>query len=561
MARCPGYEEGSHRYGRARNPGPGTYIRRMRKSFAVTLGAIGLAHSLGAQPSRGVGSVRFETSCAPTTQPTFVRAVALLHSFEFGDATKAFNDVLATDSTCAMAYWGIALSSWGNPFAAGNKGEAQLQRGLVAIDRGRALKSGSERERGFLDAAAKLFDNYKSTDQRTRVIAYRDALGALAARYPRDDEAAIFSALAIAFAADPNDKSYKDQHKAGAILKPIAARQPNHPGIAHYLIHTYDIPALADEGLPAANRYATIAPASAHAQHMPSHTFTRVGQWNESVAANTRSAKAALDEGSVAEALHASDYMMYAYLQTGHDTAAARVLAGLPSLAERFDPNAVGSAAPPAAGFFAMAAIPARYAIERGDWKRAAALTVRASAFPFTDAISWFARGIGAARSGDTTLAAESVRQLQRLHDVLTEKKEVYWSQQVEIQRRGVDAWLTWARGSKSAAITAMRQATEMEAATEKNAMTPGPLLPAREMLGEMLLANGDGKAALREFEQTLEVEPRRFRALAGAMSAATTVGDNAAARRYARQIAQICEGGDRPGRPELARAREVAAR
>jgi hypothetical protein len=533
----------------------------MRKSSVVTLGVIVAVHTLGAQQPRGVGTVRFETSCAPATHSTFTTGVALLHSFEFGAATKAFNDVLATDSSCAIAYWGLAVSSWGNPFAAGNKSDAQLQRGLAAIERGRSLRSGTAREQAYLAAAAKLFENYTSTDQRSRVAAYRDDLATLAARYPNDDEAAIFSALAIAFAADPNDKSYTAQHKSGEILKRIAARQPNHPGIAHYLIHTYDIPALANEGLPAANRYSTIAPASAHAQHMPSHTFTRVGQWDESVAANTRSAKVALDEGSVAEALHASDYMMYAYLQTGRDSAAARVLARLPALAERFDPNAVGSAAPPAAGFFAMAAIPARYAIERGDWKQASTLTVRASAFPFTDAMTWFARGIGAARSGDTTAAAESVRQLQRLHDLLTEKKEAYWSEQVEIQRRGVDAWLTWARGSRTEAIAAMRQATEMEAATEKNAMTPGPLLPAREMLGDMLLATGAAKGALREFEKTLEIEPRRFRALAGAMAAATAVGDAATSRRYARQIAQICQGGDRPGRPDLARARQVAAR
>ena len=527
----------------------------------VSLAALGAATTLGAQTPKngGVGVVQFETSCAPTVKPTFVRGVALLHSFEFGAATKAFNDVVAADSNCAIAYWGVAVSAWGNPFAAGNKSDAQLQRGLTAIERGQSLERGTERERAYLAAAAKLFENYKSADQRSRVIAYRDALAALAAGYPRDDEAAIFSALAIAFAADPNDKSYAEQHKAGEILTRIAARQPNHPGIAHYLIHTYDIPALAGEGLPAANRYATIAPVSAHAQHMPSHTFTRVGQWNESVAANTRSAKVALDEGSVAEALHASDYMMYAYLQTGRDTSAARVLAGLPALAERFDPNAIGSAAPPAAGFFALAAIPARYVIERGDWKAASALTVRASAFPFTDAITWFARGIGAARLGDTTVATESVRQLTRLRDVLAEKKEVYWTQQVEIQRRGVDAWLMWARGARAEAIAAMRQATAMEAATEKNAMTPGPLLPAREMLGEMLLANGDGKGALREFEETLKIEPRRFRALVGAMSAATAVGDSAAARRYAAQIAKMCEGGDRPGRPELARARALS--
>ena len=530
----------------------------MRKSFAVTLGAIVAAYPLGAQESRGVGTVRFETSCAPATRAPFVKGVALLHSFEFGAAAKLFNDVLASDSSCAIAYWGLAISAWGNPFAAGNKGEAQLTRGMAAIEHGQALKSGTDREHAFLAAAANLYDNYKTTDQRSRVLAYRDAMASVAAKYPRDDEAAIFSALTIAFAADPNDKSYTEQHKAGEILKRIAVRQPNHPGIAHYLIHTYDIPALAGEGLPAANRYAGIAPSSAHAQHMPSHTFTRVGQWTESVAANTRSAKAALADGSVAEALHASDYMTYAYLQTGQDAAAARLVAGLPSLATRFDPNATGGAAPPAAGFFAMAAIPARYALERGDWRAASALEVRQTPFPFTDAVTWFARGIGSARSGDTATAGEAVRQLQRLHDVLTEKKEAYWSQQVEIQRRGVEAWLAWARGARAEAIAAMRQATEMEAATEKNAMTPGPLLPAREMLAELLLANGDNSAALREFAQTLEVEPRRFRALAGAMAAATAVGDAATARRYATQIAQICATGDKPGRPELARARAL---
>jgi hypothetical protein len=533
----------------------------MHRSRAALIGVVCAVTSLGAQDSSSVGVVRFETSCASAAHAPFVRGVALLHSFEFGAAAKLFNDVLAVDSTCAIAYWGIAASAWGNPFAAGIKPEPQLARGLAAVDRGRSLNTGTERERAFLAAVAKLYENYKTVDQRSRVVAYRDAMADVAARNPSDDEAAIFYALTLAFVANPNDKSYTDQRKAGEILKGIAARQPNHPGIAHYLIHTYDLPALAAEGLPAANRYAGIAPASAHAQHMPSHTFTRVGQWTESIAANTRSAKAALDDGSVSEALHASDYMMYAYLQTGQDGAAARVLDRLPSLTERFDPNATGGAAPPAAGFFAIAAIPARYAIERGDWQRASSLTVRASAFPFTDAITWFARGVGAARLGDTSSAAESVRQLGRLRDALAEKKEAYWSDQVEIQRRGVEAWLIWARGSHGDAIAAMRQAVEMEAATEKNAMTPGPLLPAREMFGEMLLASGDAAGALREFRGTLEIEPRRFRALAGAMSAATAVGDSATARRYARQIAQICEAGDRPGRSELARARSVAAR
>jgi hypothetical protein len=460
-----------------------------------------------------------------------------------------------------VAYWGLALSAWGNPFAAGIKPEVQLARGLEAIERGRALHTGTEREKAYLAAAARLYDNYRGTDQRTRVIAYRDAMADVAARYPRDDEASIFYAAALAFSADPNDKTYANQRKAGAILEPLAARLPEHPGIAHYLIHTYDVPALASKALPAANAYAAIAPAAAHALHMPSHTYTRVGKWEESIATNLRSAKAAADEGSFSEALHANDYMMYAYLQTGQDSAARRVLDSLPTLAKRYDPNAIAAGGAPVAGPYAMAAIPARYALERSDWKVAAALEPRESAFPFTEAITWFARGIGAARTGDTLAAGEAVRQLERIRDLLASRHESYWTQQVDIQRRGVAAWLTWARGARVDAIAEMRGTADLESGTEKNAVTPGPILPAREMLGEMLLTSGDASGALREFEATLVTEPRRFRATAGAMKAANAAGDSARVRRYARDLAAIAERGDRPGRDDLATARRLTRR
>jgi hypothetical protein len=367
----------------------------------------------------------------------------------------------------------------------------------------------------------------------------------LAARYPKDDEASIFYAAALAFAADPADKTYANQRKAGAILEPLAARFPNHPGIAHYLIHAYDVPSLAAEALPAANRYAVIAPASAHALHMPSHTFTRVGKWDESIATNIRSARAAEAEGSVGEALHASDYLMYAYLQTGQQRAAARVLGQVPSLIAKYDPNGVTTGAPPAAAYFAMAAIPARHALERGDWKGAAELPVRETAFPFTDAITWFAKGLGAARSGDTVTSAEAVRQLARLRDALTQRKEGYWSQQVEIQRRGVGAWLTFARGARPEALTEMRAVADLEAQTEKNAITPGPIVPARELLAEMLLASDDAASALREFEATLQVEPGRFRATDGALRAARAAGDSAAVRRYTALLGRLTAHAD----------------
>ena len=494
-----------------------------------------------------LGTVHFETSCAAATRPTFEKGVALLHSFGFSGAVQSFDEVLAADSTCVAAYWGLALSAWGNPFAAGIKPNAQLDRGLRAAEHGRALAGGTERERSFLAAAAKLYENYSSVDQRTRVLGYRDAMADVARRYPSDEEASIFYAAALAFSADPNDKTYDSQRKAAAILEPLARRLPDHPGIAHYLIHTYDVPALASRGLPAANRYAVIAPASAHALHMPSHTYTRVGEWQESIATNIRSADAASTEGSVGEALHADDYLMYAYLQTGQDSAAARVLAALPALAARYDPNGPTTGAPPAAAYFAIAAIPARYALERGDWSAATELDVHQTAFPFADAITWFARGIGAARTADTSLSADAVRQLERLRDALTQHKETYWSQQVEIQRRGVAAWLAFARGARAPSLAEMRATADLEATTEKNAITPGPIIPARELLGEMLLESGDAAAAFKEFEATLLTEPGRYRAVAGATRSAKAAGNTAAAERYSAQLARLTVRGDRP--------------
>jgi len=530
----------------------------------IVVGVMLVAQPLTAQSAtlqaQSLGTVHFETSCTPSVQATFLRGVAHLHSFGFGNAIRAFNDVLAGDSTCLMAHWGIALASWGNPFAAGIKPDAQLARGLAAAGRGRALAGGTERERGFLAAAGKLYDNYPTTEQRVRVTAYRDAMAELAARYPRDDEAQIFYAAALAFSADPNDKTYAQQRKAGAILQRLVARLPDHPGIAHYLIHTYDVPALAGEGLPAANRYAAIAPSSPHALHMPSHTYTRVGKWEESIAANLKSAKSAAEEMSIGEALHANDYMMYAYLQTGQDSAASRVLAGLRALADRFDPNVVTTGAPPAAGFYAIAAIPARYALERGDWHGAATLEVRTSAFPFADAVTLFARGIGAAHTGDTVTSADAIVRLQQLRNALSERREAYWSEQVEIQRRGVAAWLAFSRGAREEAVREMRATAGLEDGTDKNAITPGPIVPARELLAEMLLASGDNAGALREFEATLTVEPDRFRALAGAMRAATAMGDSARARRHAQQLARVAERGDTPGRADLALARRLVS-
>lgn len=319
-----------------------------------------------------LGTVHFETSCLPGAQGTFEHAVALLHSFEFGPATAAFRAVLAADPGCAMADWGIALSSWGNPFAPGLKPFAALERGQEAI---RAAEAATQRERDYIAVAARLYDRFESTSQQSRLNAYCDAMSEVAARYPRDTEASVFYALSLAMSADLSDKTYARQLKAGAILENLFRKEPWHPGVAHYIIHSYDFPPLAPRALAAARAYAKIAPDSPHALHMPSHIFTRLGLWHESIRSNVASAAAARREGNVTEELHASDYLVYAYLQSGRDVAAARVLQALPGIESRFDPDMVPiGAAPISAAYFAMAAMPARYALERGDWAAASRL-------------------------------------------------------------------------------------------------------------------------------------------------------------------------------------------
>jgi hypothetical protein len=503
-----------------------------------------------------LGTVRFTTSCNGQAQGHFLRGLALLHSFAFPSSIDAFNQALSADPKCAIAYWGLALSAWGNPFAAGTKAVPQLQRGTAAVERGKAVGAGTDREREYVLAVSRLFEDFTATDQRRRVMAYREAMALLSARYPDDAEAAIFYALSLAFSADPSDKTYADQLKAGAILEKLFRRQPNHPGLAHYIIHSYDVPTLARQALNAAERYASIAPAASHALHMPSHTFTRLGYWQESIRTNMASAASARREGSTAEELHASDYLIYAYLQTGQDRAARSLLDALPEIAGRFDPNVVGTGAPPAAAYFAIAALPARFALERGDWKQAAALEVRQTAFPFTDAITHFSRALGSARLGDITAVKTSVTALQEIREKLAQQNETYWREQVDIQAQAATAWLAFAEGRKAEALAAMRATAEREDATEKNAITPGPIVPARELLAEMLLEQNQPAEALKEFEATLKHEPNRFRTVAGAVKAAEASNNPMAARKYRAQLVKICSKGDTPGRPELAEAR-----
>ncbi|HUQ50296.1 MAG TPA: hypothetical protein VM056_06245 [Terriglobales bacterium] len=507
-----------------------------------------------------LGTVDFNTSCSATSKPAFNRAVALLHSFQFAKAVEGFRTALKSDPSCGVAYWGIATAQWSNPFLASNRTANALQSGRDAVASARSIGSKSKREREYVEAISQLYDA-KIPDQRTRLLAYRDAMAELAARYPNDREASIFYALALSMSEEPTDKTYASRLKAGAILEKIFDEQPDHPGLAHYIIHSYDVPSLAERALKAAIKYSMIAPSAPHALHMPSHTFTRIGHWQKSIDANIASASVAKSENDATEELHASDYQMYAFLQSGQDLKAKRLLADLPEIFSRFDPSVqLSGAAPPSAGFYAEAAIPARFALERGAWKEAVELKPRTTPFPFAEAVTWFARGLGAARLGDTNTAKSSVDALQTLHDRLRAAKEGYWAEQVEIQRRGVSAWALLAVGKEQEALLAMEAAADLEDGTEKSAVTPGPISPARELLGEMLLQLKQPAQALKQFEATLRKEPNRFRALAGAAKAAGLLGDEEAEKKYYRALLKVCERADTPGRPELAKARVIAA-
>jgi tetratricopeptide (TPR) repeat protein len=364
--------------------------------------------------------------------------------------------------------------------------------------------------------------------------------------------------LALDQTALPTDRTYANLLKAGAILERELPNQPDHPGIAHYIIHSYDVPPLAAKALDAARRYAKIAPDAPHALHMPSHTFTRLGYWDESIETNLASAAAARKDKAASEELHALDYQIYAYLQTAQDAAARKVVDMAPAIGSRIVTNTADNAAPPPAGFYALAAIPARQALERNAWKEAAALTARESAFPWADAITHYARALGAARSGDPKAAAADIEKLTALAAALKGKNDAYWANQVDIQRRAATAWMLFAQGRRDEAIAEAREAAAMEDATEKSAVTPGPIKPARELLGEMLLEMGRAADALSAFEQTMTREPNRFRSIEGAARAAQASGDTAKARSYYAKLIELCPRGDRP---DLEAARKAAGR
>ena len=514
----------------------------------ATLGLPGTP-ALAQDSDQQLGTVHFATSCNETAQRRFDRAMRYQHSFWYKASREIFEDTLKADPACGIAYWGIALSLWNNPHAP--PPAPNLAPALAAIEKAKAVGAQSERERDYIDALAVLYTDYDKIDYRIRLQAYLKAMEALAAKYPDDDEAQIFYAITLNVAASPADKTYAQQLKGAAILEPIFKRQPHHPGIAHYLIHLYDYPPIAAKGLDAARRYAGIAPAAPHAQHMPSHIFTRVGYWKESIASNLASIKAAKADKEPTEQLHAMDYMVYAYLQLGRDHEARDVIDEMIQVTNA-NTDIYG-------GSFAIAASPARYAIERGDWKAAAALEVRPSKFPHVMAITHFARALGAARAGSPEAAKADIAKLVELRDNLREAKDAYWSNQVDIQYQIATAWVLYAEGKYDEALAAMQAAADAEDKTEKAPVTPGPLAPARELYGDMLLERGMAKEALAAYQATMAKEPNRFNGFLGAAKAAVAVGDKAIARAdYEKLIVLTADSNS--DRPSLAAARAFLA-
>ena len=497
-----------------------------------------------------VGSVHFATTCSTGMSDagkvefdaSFNKAVALLHSFQYEDTRAAFEAIAKKNPNCAMAEWGIAMSHYHGLWRSGDAAA-----GRAAIAKAGEIASAnaatSDREKGYIEALAAAYADEKA-DYAARGTAFEKKMGELAAKYPDDTEAQIFHALSLKLAASPSDKTFSKEKKCGEILEPIFKQQPHHPGIAHYIIHCYDNPVLAEQGLGAARMYAKIAPVSAHANHMPSHIFTRVGSWQESIASNIRSAEIAASQEKSSkngeardQRLHAMDYLEYAYLQSGQVAKAKAILEECRSLQEVTGLTLTGN--------YAMGAIPARYAIELKNWEMASKMEPMTTGVPWARALVWEAIGEGSARSGKMDRAAEAEKKLAELRDEAKGKSE-YWSKQIEVQRREVNALIVERKGKKDEALDAMRSAAELEESMDKDAVTPGPVTPAREMLAGMLAAQNRQAEALKEYEAVLKVAPKRFNALYDAGVAADRSGNEAAAKRYLRELTEIAASDER---------------
>jgi tetratricopeptide (TPR) repeat protein len=498
-----------------------------------------------------IGQVSFPISCNPAAQKPFERAVALLHSFWYLEAVKGFTAVTQIDPQCAIGYWGVAMSNWTQIWSP--PPPPALKRGWEAVEKAKAATTKGAREADFIDAAEAFFKDADKLDHRTRAMTYSRVMEQAYGKYPNDREVAIFYALSLQATADPKDKTYARQKKSAEIAEKVFAAEPDHPGAAHYIIHAYDYPALAQRGVPAASRYAQFAPAVPHALHMPAHIYVLLGMWPETIQGNIGAAEAERTRGNPDDEMHAIDYLVYGYLQQAQDADAKRIVDRARGIMSELAAKNYNSGRPTA--HFAMAAIEARWAMERGRWAEAAAIDPRANRFPHTEAMIYFARAVGAARTGNPARARADVERLADLREALLQAKDGYWAEQVEIQRRGAAAWLARAEGRNDDALALMRAAAELEDSTEKHNITPGPIATARELLGDMLLELGQPAQAAREYEASLNRAPNRFKTLYGVARASELAGDRDRARTFYAKLVTVAAASDNQ-RPELSQAK-----
>jgi tetratricopeptide (TPR) repeat protein len=494
----------------------------------------------GPAAAKASGEVNFQISCGPAVQKTFKEAVWTLHSFWYPEALKGFTAVTEAEPGCAMGYWGIAMSHWYPLWFPPSP--AALKAGAEAVEKAVAAGPKTEREKDYIAAIAAFYRDSDKLDHQTRAVAYEKAMEQVYLRYPEDREAAVFYGLALNASALPTDKTYANKRKAAEILNKVWAEQPNHPGVVHYLIHSDDSAQFAAAGLDAAICYSKIAPDVPHALHMPSHIFTRLGMWQQSIDSNRAAHAAAVayvrktlgPESFDSETVHTMDYLEYAYLQTAQDRGAKEVVDELTSFRQ--------SAAPNLPTAYAVAAIPVRFALERRDWHAAASLSAPAigfplERFPWAEAMLSFARSLGAAQTGDIPGAQAEIAKLQSLEDKLLEVKDSYWANQVEVQRLGAASILAHVQGDDKKAIELARAAADLDATMDKHPATPAAVLPARELLADLLLELNEPGAALKEYEQALRNDPNRFRSILGEARAARQSGDLALSREAYKKL------------------------
>ena len=508
------------------------------------------------------GSVEFSLSCSEKVRADFNLAIALLHSFEYTEAEKVFASVIDEDPECVMAYWGVAMCNFHPLWMPPTPTELQKGSKIIALARS-IIHDKASRESNYLEAIATIYDQWDSIDHRTRLLKFEKASQKIFERYPDDVEAAVFYSLALGAAADPSDKTFHNQKKAGDILNAIFVNKPNHPGVAHYIIHNYDYPELAELALPAARKYASIAAASAHAQHMPSHIFIRLGLWDESIQSNIKSVAAAQCyaersgiKGHWDEELHGMDYLTYAYLQRAEDDKAREQINYLSTIKEVFPVNFKDA--------YCFASMPARYALERKDWMAASVLKLEPTDFPW-EKFLWekaninFARLLGAIHTNKLGEARKELEEIESIYSKLVEANENYKGNLVLIQAKASKGWIKLAEGKKTQALALMTEAANMEDATAKHPVTPGEVIPARELLGDMLLETGDPANALKEYEADLKRHPGRFNGIYGAGLASEKSGNTKKASEYYKQLLTLADSSNR-NRPQLLRAKSFVS-